>query len=499
MPSKLSTKFGSSWVPHPYQKRAFKHLIAQAAAALFLEPGLGKTSIGMYAVQHLFKAKLATRALVVAPLRVCENVWPAEAQKWTNFQGLKIAVLHGKSKEALLESDADVCVINPEGLEWLFEATKIKTITRDGKEKVEVRVNMQRVKEMGFDILILDESTLFKNSRSIRFKIIKEVRRVFRYVWLFTGTPAANGIEDLWAQFYLLDEGLTLGRYITQFRRKYMGPDWSGYSWIPKEGADQEVFKAIGKLALSMKAEDYLEMPQLIYNEVVVRLPPDVAKVYSAVEDDFFALIEGAKVTAGSKAAALTKCQQIANGAVFNTEDIVALQRKVGGKRKWSHLHDAKLDALEELSDELNGKPMLVAYTFEHDLERLKERFGGKTKTIPVIGQSKELDKKYIEQFSKGQLRYLFVQPQSGARGLDGLQHGGHHVAWYSMTWDQELHDQLIRRLYRQGTKSSHVFVHYIMAKGTVDRDMLVALRSKQKGHNALFDATKARRRSAKS
>jgi len=494
MPSKPSLKYGSSWAPHPYQKRAFKHLIGQGAAALFLEPGLGKTSIGLYAIQHLIKAKQATRALVVAPLRVCENVWPEEVHKWKNFQSLTVAVLHGKNKEALLRSDADVCVINPEGLEWLFEATKVKKVGRNGKETVEVQVNMDRVREMGFDILVLDESTLFKNSRAIRFKIIKEVRRVFSYVWLFTGTPAANGIEDLWAQFYLMDGGLTLGRYITQFRRKYMVPDWSGYSWMPRQGAEDEVFKAIGKLALSMKAEDYLEMPQLIYNEVTVRLPDDVAKVYKAVEDDFFALLDDAKVSAGSKAAALTKCQQIANGAVFNTEDIVALQRKVGGKRKWTHLHDAKLDALEELSDELNGKPMLVAYTFEHDLARLKERFGGKSGEIPVIGQSKELDKKYIAQFSKGELRYLFVQPQSGARGLDGLQHGGHHVAWYSMTWDQELHDQLIRRLYRQGTKASHVFVHYIMAKGTVDRDMLLALRSKQKGHNALFEATKARR-----
>lgn len=485
MQSKLFPPSSKPWAPHAYQKKAVKFLLEHAASALFLDPGLGKTSITLAAIKVLKQKKLLDKVLLIAPLRVCYSVWPKEVGKWTDFDGLRVAVLHGPKKDEALQSDADIYVINPEGLDWLLQAKKTKTA--QGKTKVDV--DLRRFKNLGFDTLVVDELSKFKHTNTNRFKGLKLVLNTFGRRWGLTGSPASNGLLDLFGQCYILDQGRTLGQYISHYRMKYFVPSHDGFSWNIREGAEDEIYKRISPLALRMAADDYLDMPTLIENNIRVDLPADVMTMYSQLEEDLIAKLDANVVVAATAAAASMKCRQVANGGIYLDPDVQALIKLPKSKREWVNLHTEKIDALADLIDELQGSPLLVAYDFEHDLDRLREKLG---QDVPYIGggvsakRSAELE----EAWNQGHLPVLLGHPQAMGHGLN-LQEMGNHVCWHSMTWDYELYDQFIRRVLRQGNKSKKVFVHHIMARGTIDEVMLAALKSKRRGQNALFDALK--------
>ena len=478
------------WTPHAYQKKAVKFLLEHAAGALFLDPGLGKTSITLATIKMLKQKKVLDKVLLIAPLRVCYSVWPKEVDKWSDFNGIKVVVLHGPNKDELLKVEADVYVINPEGLEWLLQVKKSKTAT--GKTKVDV--DLRRWKALGFDTLVVDELSKFKHTNTNRFKAIKLVLNTFRRRWGLTGSPASNGLLDLFGQCFILDQGRTLGPYISHYRMKYFVPSHDGFSWNIREGAEQEIYERLNPLALRMAADDYLDMPTLIENNIRVDLPEPVRLVYDQLEDDLIAKLNDKVVVASNAAAASMKCRQVANGGIYIDPEVESLVKLPKSKREWVNLHTEKVDALADLIEELQGSPILVAYDFEHDLDRLRERLG---QDVPYIGggvsakRSAELEKAW----NAGHLPVLLGHPQAMAHGLN-LQEVGHHVCWHSLTWDFELYDQFIRRVLRQGNKSKKVFVHHIMARGTVDEVVLAAVKSKRKGQNALFDALKKLRKS---
>lgn len=473
------------WKPHDYQKKAVKFLLEHAASALFLDPGLGKTSITLAAIKLLKKKGLLNKVLLIAPLRVCHSVWPKEIEKWTDFKDLRVVVLHGPKKDRILKEDADIYVINPEGLDWLLQVEKTKT--KAGR--TQVSVDLRRFKSLGFDTLVIDELSKFKNHSTNRFKAMKMVLSTFQRRWGLTGSPASNGLINLFGQCYMLDQGRSLGQYITQYRAKYFNLGHDGFTWELREGADQEIYERVAPLALRMSADDYLDMPKLIVNNIWVELPAKVREIYERLENDLIARLEEKTVVASTSAVASMKCRQVANGGIYLDQDVEALVKLPKSKREWVNLHTEKVDAIAELVDELQGSPLLVAYDFEHDLDRIRERFG---QDIPYIGGGVPVKRAaQIERdWNSGKIPVLFGHPQSMAHGLN-LQEMGHHVAWHSMTWDFELYDQFIRRVLRQGNRSKQVFVHHVLARDTVDVAMLHALKAKGGGQKAFFDALK--------
>lgn len=468
------------WKPHGYQQRAIKFLIKQAAAGLFLDPGLGKTSITLGAIKILKAKKLINRVLVVAPLRVCHSTWPDELRKWSDFSGLTCEILHGRGKEAKLEADADLFIINPEGLDWLLKPVKTKV----GK-RTRVAVDVKAFKQLGFDTLVVDELTKFKNSQAIRFKSLKQVLGTFSRRWGLTGSPAANGLMGLFGQLYVLDQGRSLGQYITHYRERYFTPSFNGFSYDLKPGAEEQIYEAIEPVVLRMAADEYLQLPTLIENVVNVQLPSDAMQLYESLEEDLLAKIGDGVITAKNSGVALGKCRQVASGAIY-------LERQLGelpeAKRRWAEVHQAKLDALEDLVEELQGRQALVAYEFHHDLQRILARLGD----TPHIGSgvSTTTGKMLEAQWNAGQLSVLLVHPASVAHGLN-LQGGGQHIIWFTPTWDYELYDQLIKRLLRQGSRHSRIFNHLLVAERTADEVVVAALKSKRRGQNALFDGLK--------
>jgi SNF2 family DNA or RNA helicase len=448
---------------------------------------LGKTSISLAAIKILKKKKLIDKVLLIAPLRVCHNVWPAEVKKWEDFHGLTISVLHGPRKDERLNEEADIYVINPEGLPWLLQSKMTKVGT-----KSRVTVDMRRWKKLGFDTLIVDELTKFKHTNTTRFKALKLVLHTFRRRWGLTGSPAPNGLLDLFGQCYVIDQGRTLGKFVTHYRANYFNPSYDGFGWVLRDGADQEIFKRLSPLALRMSASDYLDMPKLIENNIFVELPDDARGVYDALENDLIANLSDKVVTAVSAAVASMKCRQIASGGIYLDPDILELIKKPKTKRGWIKVHDEKTNALCDLVDELQGSPLLVAYEFTHDIERIREKLGD----VPYIGGgvSQKVSTKLVDKWNRGEIPVLLGHPQAIGHGLN-LQDSGHHVCWYSPTWDYELYDQFIRRVLRQGNKSKVVFTHHIMAAGTIDEAVLAALKTKRAGQNALFEALKKLRR----
>lgn len=482
------------WKPHGYQRKAVKWLLEHAAGALFLDPGLGKTSVTLAALKFLRARGLIEKVLLIAPLRVCHSVWPKEMRKWDDFLEMRCTVLHGPHKEELLHDPlGEIFVINPDGLPWLLGVTR--TPTPSGK-KVHVEVDMKRWKKLGFDTLVIDELSKFKHAGTQRFKALKQVVPTFGRRWGLTGSPAPNGLIDLFGQCYVIDEGRSLGKYVTHFRSKYFTPNGPpsepgkapkpAFGWALQEGADKKIFKRLKPLALRMAAEDYLDMPKLIENVVRVDLPADAQRVHDQLEEDLIAKIKRGVVVAANAAAASMKCRQVANGAVYIDDD-------GGKKRRWRAVHDEKLEAVADLIDELQGEPLLVAYDFQHDLERLLQRLGKKT---PFIGGGVTTQRAAALEraWNLGELPVLLGHPQSLAHGLN-LQGAGRHVCWHSLTWNYELYDQFNRRVWRQGQKAESVFVHHIVAASTIDEAVLGALRSKRRGQQALFDALRTRAR----
>jgi hypothetical protein len=458
----IPAKQAVEWTPHDYQTRAVGWLASRNSAALFLDPGLGKTSSTLGAFTLLQEKKLARRMLVIAPKRVCYLVWRQEGEKWAQFRHLRFSLVHGPRKEDALAADADVYLINPEGIPWLAEQFASPQEFADK-----------------FDTVTIDELTKFKNPSAKRFIMLHGGKyRKVRYPnllqnvtrkWGLTGTPAPNGLEDLFGQMLILDDGVSLGRYVTHFRDKYFVQGFDGYTLKPRRGADEEIQKRLKNTALRMKAEDYLTLPPLVDDIRHIQLKGKARKAYDQMKKEMVADLGAGAIKADNAAAMYSKLKQMAGGAVYRIDK--------DGKRVWERIHNEKLDALEELVEELNGQPVLVAYEFNHELERILERFGD----IPYLGKgTTDAAAVSIEaDWNAGKIPVLPVHPASTGHGLNLQQGSACHICWFNPTWDFELYDQLIRRLYRQGSKAKTIFNHILAVENSIDFMVIKAVKDK--------------------
>lgn len=473
------------WSPHNYQRTALSFLLANPRSGLFLDPGLGKTSISLAAIKILKYAREIKGVLLVAPLRVAYSVWPGEVEKWVNFNGLTCTILHDKNKPSIWGEQKDIYLINPEGLPWLHK---------------ELLNGLKIGKKNPFNALWIDESTKFKSQDSKRFEILCDMLPLFKRRHIMTGTPAPRNLLDLWSQIYLLDEGEALGNNFYRFRNKYFQAyDWDKYNWEIRDFAADEIHKLVAPLVLEMSSAYYLDMPECIYNDIQVTLPDKAFRYYKTMEQDFFINLEDSEVSAEAAAQASMKCHQIANGTVY--EDIPEglepeEEREFRRNRKAVPVHKAKVEALADLVDELNGKPLLIAYHFKHDLDALRGLFG---KDVPYIGAGVKPDRaKELERlWNAGELPVLLGHPDSMSHGLN-LQESGNDLCWYSLTWNLENYMQFIARIWRQGVKGDSVRVHHLVAKGTVDEAMLLRLGERAEQQLDLREAIREYRSSAK-
>lgn len=416
--------------------------------------GLGKSVITLSAIFDLcLDSFLVCKVLVIAPLRVARDTWPAEINKWDHLKGLSYSVAVGTEKERIdaLKKQSTLYIINRENVDWLVHKSGIP---------------------FQFDMVVIDELSSFKSYGAKRFKSLLKVRPSVKRIVGLTGTPSSNGLMDLWAEFRILDLGQRLGRYISHYRNTYFKPDKRNaqivFSYKPLPGAEEEIYKQISDITISMKSTDYLKMPEYVSNEVFVTLSEKEWKVYSDFKEDMVANLGDEEIDAVNAAVLSGKLLQMANGAVYDSEN------------KAHVIHDKKLDALEDLIEGANGKPILVAYWYKHDLERIKERF-----PVRQIQSSKD-----IEGWNDGKIPIAVIHPASAGHGLN-LQSGGSTLIWFGLTWSLELYQQTNARLYRQGQKNT-VIVHHIITKDTIDEDVLLALTKKEKTQDALIDAVKA-------
>jgi len=443
------------FILHDYQQYAIDFIKNNEVAAVLLDMGLGKTSITLTAVNDLiFDSFEVSKVLVIAPLRVARDTWPAEIKKWDHLKHLRYSVAVGSESERLaaLRKEADIYIINRENVDWL--------------------VNKSRV-SFDFDMVVIDELSSFKSHQSKRFKSLLKVRPFIKRIVGLTGTPSSNGLMDLWAQFRILDMGKRLGRYITHYRSAYFLPDKRSadriFTYKPADGAEQMIYDRISDITISMKSADYLKLPECIINEVPVFMDTKEKAIYETFKEDMVAKIKDEEIDAANAAVLSGKLLQMANGCIYD-EDKKAIK-----------IHDRKLDALEDLIESANGKPLLVAYWFQHDLARIKERF-----PVREIKTSKD-----IEDWNQGRIQVAVIHPASAGHGLN-LQSGGSTLVWFGLTWSLELYQQCNARLHRQG-QTDTVVIHHIIAKGTIDEDVMAALQRKEKIQNALINAVKAK------
>jgi SNF2 family DNA or RNA helicase len=449
------------WKPHEYQTKAIKFLLENGSGQLWLSPGLGKTAITLSTIKLLQEAGAVKKVLVIAPLRPCYAVWPDEIQKWDNFKDLTCSVLHGPLKDKKIHDKATIHVVNFDGLAWLSNTFR----------KLGVK--------LPYDMLIVDEISYLKNTRTQRFKSLSPLLDQFPRRVGLTGSPASNGLMDIFGPQLVIDRGATFGKYVTHFRANYFYPSgYGGYTWALQTGAEDRIYEALADKVLRMSAEDYLELPELITNKVYVDLPPEAFKKYKELEDKLLLDIESGQVTASTAAVAIGKCQQISNGAVYLD----------GEEREVQHIHDAKLEAVIDIVEELSGQPCLIGYHFKHDLDRLKKAFP----SAPVIGSGISGDKltKIINVWNEGKTPVLLAHPQSAGHGLN-LQGAGHAVIWFSNTWSLEIYEQFVRRLYRQGQRNN-IIIHQIIGKKTIDEAIIKAIEGKDKTQQSLMNAVKA-------
>ena len=441
--------------PHEYQTYATNFILEHPVAAVLLEMGLGKSVITLTAIYELMLNRFEIeKVLVIAPLRVARDTWPAEIEKWEHLKGLTYSVAIGTEAEriAALKRPAHLYLINRENVDWLITKSHLP---------------------FDYDMVVIDELSSFKSYAAKRFKSLLKVRpRVKRMVGL-TGTPSGNGLMDLWAEFRVLDMGQRLGRYITHYRNNFFVPDKRNqqmiFSYKPKPGAEDAIYKLISDITISMKSADFLKMPECIINEVPVALSEKEWSVYQALKEDMVVDLKTEEIDAVNAAALSGKLLQMANGAVYNEEKEVI------------RIHDRKLDALEDLIEGANGKPVLVAYWYNHDLQRIKQRF-----SVREIKTSQD-----IKDWNDGEIPVAVIHPASAGHGLN-IQFGGSTIIWFGLTWSLELYQQTNARLWRQGQKST-VVIHHIIAKDTIDEDVMKALRKKEKIQSALIDSVKAR------
>lgn len=438
---------------HDYQEYAVKFIEEHKIAALLLDMGLGKTITTLTAINNLIYDLFEVRkVLIIAPLRVARDTWSAEVQKWDHLKHLRYSVAVGTAEEriAALKADADIYVINRENVDWLVSNTTFD-----------------------YDMIVIDELSSFKNHQSKRFKALMKVRpKVKRAVGL-TGTPSSNGLMDLFAEFKLLDMGARLGRFIGQYRNAYFSPDKRNgqiiYSYKPLPDAEQQIYEKISDITISMKSTDHLKMPELISTQYEVELSEDEKKKYEELKKDLILQLPGGEITAANAASLTGKLSQMANGAVYSDDESIL------------EIHQRKLDALEDIIESANGKPVLVAYWFRHDLERIKKRFA-----VREIKISRD-----IADWNNGSIPVAVIHPASAGHGLN-LQSGGSALVWFGITWSLELYQQTNARLWRQGQTAETVVITHIIAKGTIDERIVKALKMKDTSQSALIDAVKA-------
>lgn len=453
------------WTPHPYQLKAVNALLEHRDYCLFLSPGLGKTSCVLRAI---LQAKVAgttpyKKTLIVGPLRVIYTSWPDELAKWSDFAGLTAEVFHGRNPLEIKDSTADIILVN-------FDYVQ-KMIAAAGGEAKNV------AEFYGFGGLVIDELTAYKSTNSNRYRAMRHMARGFSFRWGLTGSPVANRLEDIFGQAMVIDGGRTFGPYVTHFRNKYFRPvGYGGYKLeIRDEQAKNEIFAGISKLGLRMSAEDYLSMPPLLENRISVKLPEAAMRAYKQVERDFITVLENETVDAPTKAAALNKCRQIAGGCVYTQ----------AGK-KVVPVHEEKLNALEVLYDELQGAQLLVFVGFRTEAEMLKKKFGAE---LIIGGVSVAESLKIKDKWDAGRCGMLVAHPASLGHGMN-LQAGGSHVCWFTLPWDQELYEQSVDRLYRQGQEKP-VTVHKLMAEKTIDGYVNKVLTTKDGNQKSLYNYLK--------
>jgi SNF2 family DNA or RNA helicase len=458
------------WTPHKYQLKAAKFLVERGGAGLLLDPGLGKTSITLAAWQTLHAEGVSHGALILAPLRPAQQVWPEEINGWADFASIDYVVLHGKDKERLVSEKHAVYIINYEGLKWLVESGHLTRL----------------LKQCHIDTLVLDELSKMKNTASKRFKMLKPFLPKFARRWGLTGSPASNGLMDIFGQIYALDCGRSLGPYITHYRQQYFVPK-GDYDWRIREGAESEIYERVKPVVLRMAGEDYLDLPVIMNHIHKIDLPPAARKLYKIMEDELLADMDAGRVVAANEAVASGKCRQIASGALYLPKHDPVTGAPLGGG--WELVHDAKLDALEDLLDELQGQPMLCGYEFKHDIERIVARLGPKTPWIGG-GVNVKVATQHIADWNANQLPVLFGHPASIGHGLNAQKGNAAHVGFFTVPWDFELYDQFIRRVRRQGNKAQHVHVHHFVARGTIEEArVIVALRQKDRTQQKFFEA----------
>lgn len=438
---------------HDYQAYASEFIITHPACGLLLDMGLGKTVITLSALWELILDYFEVgRVLIIAPLRVARDTWPREIAKWEHLNGLSYSVVVGTEKERrqALAKPAFIYIVNRENVSWLIDNGYFK-----------------------FDCVVVDELSSFKSHQSKRFKSLRKVRPTVKHMIGLTGTPAPNGLIDLWAQINLLDMGERLGRYIGGYRDRYFMPDKRNrdviFSYKPKEGAEEAIYEKISDICVSMKAADHLKMPELIVSNVEVEMNEKEQKMYDDLKSDLILPLEGGDIDAQSAVGLSNKLHQMANGAVYDEN---------GGVRE---IHDRKLEALEDLIEAANGKPVLIAYWFKHDRDRIIERFGA----VPIDNSED------ITKWNEGKIPVAIIHPASAGHGLN-LQEGGCHLIWFGLTWSLELYQQCNARLWRQGQKRT-VTIQHLVTKGTIDEDVLLALECKDVTQEALLRAVKAR------
>lgn len=441
------------FIPHDYQQYAIDFIESHPTAAVLLDMGLGKTVITLTALNDLlFDHFEISRVLVIAPLRVARNTWPQEIGKWEHLNHIRYSVAVGTEKERrdALRKQTSLYIINRENVPWLVEKT-----------------------DFTYDAIVIDELSSFKNWSGKRFKALMKVRPLAKRVIGLTGTPSGNGLMDLFAEFKVLDMGQRLGRFITKYRQDYFKPDKRNgqvvFSYAPLPEAEERIYEKISDITISMKAADHLRMPELIESEYSVRMDEEEKKMYAEMCEQLVLQMKGDEVTAANAGVLSGKLAQMANGAVY-TDDGATL-----------HIHDRKLDALEDIIESMNGKPLLVAYWFRHDAERVEKR-------VPCVRLDTD---ETIARWNRGEIPVALIHPASAGHGLN-LQSGGSSLVWFGITWSLELYQQTVARLYRQGQNSNTVVVQHIIAEGTIDERILRALKRKDKTQTALIEAVKA-------
>ena len=445
------------FIPHKYQKYAIDFIKQHNISALLLDMGLGKTAISLTAVNDLmFDSFEVHKVLIIAPLRVARFSWGAEIRKWDQLKNLRYSIIVGTEKErrAALQQKADIYIINRENLPWLIENSKFD-----------------------YDMVVVDELSSFKNYQAKRFKALMKVRPSVKRIVGLTGTPSSNGLMDLFAEFKLLDMGHRLGRFIGQYRSTYFQPDKMNgmvvYSYKPLPGAEEKIYEKISDITISMKATDHLQMPALISSCYEVELSAAERQKYEQLKKDLVLPIGDDEITAANAAALSGKLCQLANGAIYDDDN------------KAVRIHDRKLDALEDIIESMNGRPLLVAYWFKHDFDRIAERLS----ELKVPFSKLDTDESIVK-WNSGEIPVALIHPASAGHGLN-LQSGGSTLVWFGITWSLELYQQTVARLWRQGQKHT-VVIQHIITKNTIDENIMAALEKKEHTQNALIDAVKA-------